>query len=1078
MAVRPTYNSHIGKGNYLDVLEVDEYINKFKSDIKAKPFKLTKEYLAQLDYVNYSPELLFENILKSIKERYSNSSQAGGNKTLKKTKKKKSTKKKRSTKKHSKKRVNKAINKTKKGGGDGNEQVTVKSPRTKLLVESNSRKQHLVEEAHKIQNRYRIIWMFYALYLLFTTMNATNLNLFNTIEYKRILGTDNLLEDNTQSIVDTKLKEYLIKYFITPKEYLRTYLKSNKKEINSDANIYLLNCHGGMGQTYFEVPKNTIIVINTNLNKISICLSHERLYKIILDFKDTPMYDLYMNLYEKLVKLINPNAMIYLPGQMVNNMILTIERAIFEPLHSVKDNDNSNKLFSKFEETNGLNHTLLSLLEGDNSFKLFNKTQPGFKVIYIHSCNTGFNRDITIDYIYNYFMKLTSHYSNKNNTSNSILSLELIHTPGITSYNSNRRITEQTNSILSQNKNIYVAIIKLLIAGRDLSMIKKKYEEIEQTVPKGQINYKFILLILILIHMNSYYFIQYNKDAFNFIINKLYENKKKVYTEETEYNDEILKKHLKVLFDLYLQDLIENYINLVSTLIFTIYKNNLTVDIVSLLIDKNKQILTTLDDSGFTPLISYFINSKDKIQEEVVKILIDKDEQVLTIPAPNGFTPLISYLNHSNDKIQVEVVKILIDEGQQILTMLDPDGLTPLINYFINSKDKIQVEVVKILIDGEKQVLTIKDHNGFIPLISYLYISKDNIQVEVVEILIGEQQVLTIKGPSGITPLISYLIYSKNKIKEEVVKILIDKDEQVLTIPAPNGFTPLISYLNHSNDKIQVEVVKILIDEGQQVLTMLDPNQKTPLISYLSYSNDKIQVEVVKILIDGEKQVLTIKDHNGFIPLISYLYYFKDKIQVEVVEILIGEQQVLTIKGHNQKTPLISYLIYSKNKIKEEVVKILIDKNKQVLTIPAHNGFTPLISYLNYSNDKIQVEVVKILIDVDKKVLTMSDTQSFTPLISYFINSKNIQKEVVEILIDVDEQVLTIPAPNGFTPLISYLSYSKDKIQVEVVKILIDKGQQVLTMLDPNQKTPLDIYLSNSKDNIQEDIKRLLTPVN
>jgi hypothetical protein len=70
MAELPTYNNYIGNENYLLVFHNQVYINKFKEDLKSHKFKVTKEYLYKLGYKEgqYSPELLFENILKKVIE--------------------------------------------------------------------------------------------------------------------------------------------------------------------------------------------------------------------------------------------------------------------------------------------------------------------------------------------------------------------------------------------------------------------------------------------------------------------------------------------------------------------------------------------------------------------------------------------------------------------------------------------------------------------------------------------------------------------------------------------------------------------------------------------------------------------------------------------------------------------------------------------------------------------------------------------------------------------------------------------------------------------------------------------------
>jgi hypothetical protein len=970
MAERPSYNSFIGQGDYLDVLLVEEYIEKFKRDIETNPFKLTKEYLHKLGYKegDYSPELLYENILKSIQERNSQANntslQSGGKKTLKKGIKrpKRKTNKRNGEliNKQSKKQSKKKINKTKKGGGFGNNAPVAQVMENSTVVVKATPDQ--LTEAQEIQNKYRFIWIIYSLNLLLLTQKSLT-NLYNFGDYYKqfsFINKDNILTSEVQTQMFNLLSSLLGQYFIEPKKNLLTYLRDNEDEINRNANIYLLICHGALGETYFEVPEKTIIVVNTSLNKTSICINQMILYKIILDLEksiingDISMYELYLNLYNKFVKLINPNAMIYLPGQLVNNMHLEIARKSFNPLHSVRDNNESQKAFKSYEDNKGINHTLESILKGEKAFNLFNnKIQKGFKVIYLDSCNiTMTKRNITIDYTYNYFMRLMSHYSNNYNTSNSKLVKEKIYNKSDLNMSG-----VQTNNIFRQKKNIYDSIVKLLIAGRALKIVKTEYEKMKEII-STEINYKYILLLIIFYYTNEN-IEKYNSNSFNFIINELYEKYKIEYINEKEYNDKILEKHLKILFELYLESLTPKNVEIFIFSIIILYEENLTVEIVNALISKKPDVLLIKDKDKQTPLHIYL--SKDNIELDIVSALISDKQEVLVIQDKDKQTPLHMYLFYSKDNIKLEIVSALISDKPEVLVMQDTDKKTPLHIYL--SKDNIELDIVSALIDSNSEVLVMQDTDKKTPL--HIYLSKDNIELDIVSALISDkQEVLVMQDTDKKTPLHIYLLISIDNIELDIVKLLIDVNKKVLHMQDKGNQTSLHIYL--SKDNINSEIVSALISDKPEVLFMENIDNQTPLIYYLISSKDNIELNIVKLLIDVNKEVLLIQDKEKIFPLHYYLFFGKN-INTKIVKLLIDiNKEVLLKKDIYNNTSLHIYLdIISVSNINPNVVKLLIDTNKEVLTIQNTDyNKIPLDMYLEKFKDNIDESIQTLLTPV------------------------------------------------------------------------------------------------------------------
>jgi hypothetical protein len=898
MAELPNYINYIGnEEDYLLVFPIKVYINKFKEGLKSHKFKVTKEYLYRLGYKEgeYSPELLFENILKKVIEEdklttggyNKNNKTKKKNKTIKNNKTKKNNKtiknnnntikktkykslryefKKEKTSKFHKPNITKSyikkkyssINynkKTKKGGGDPVQVLPVTSSEANSNNLLNPTKEQL-NKAYEIQNMYRFICYINALNYLLVGVRYNEMYLIDQEE-----TIDEQIRTNEEM-----LNFALDEYFIKPKINLKNYLTANEDEINSTANIYVLNTHGALGRKYFQVPEKTIIIINTNLNKTIICLDQYMVKKKLLELfnaieqesNPTTMYSIYMNLYSLFSKELNPHAFIYLPDQYVNDMSLQIDRKDFEPLFSVKDNEENKDKFREYTDDKGNNHTLSSIITGYNSFELFSSNN--FKVIYIAACNISYKRNINADYIYNYFMRLTSPYLNKYTLSTNHSFVQQINNASNLEFSKT-----ETNTLLSQPKNLYDNLVKKIIINRDLETVIEAYELILREISEAEVDFLYILLLIIFYFTNED-ITTYNLKSINFIIRKLYENRKVSDYEDKEYTKELLELELKKLFELYIDEMDYKYKSIISISIFKLYKDLITIDIVKKLLLKfkdKKDELLIINIKGFTPLHIYLDNNGNN--PEIVKLLIDEEQTVLTITDFYDRTPLHIYL-HNNDN-NPEIVSLLIDKDQTVLT-IEVTGLTPLYKYLNNNDNN--PEIVSLLIDKDKTVLTI-EVTGLTPLDKYLNNNDNN--PEIIKLLIDEDQTV-LKTSKGFTPLNKYLYdYGNNP---EIVKLLIDKDQTVLPITDFYGSTPLDKYLNNNDNN--PEIIKLLIDEDKTVLKK--SKGLLPLHKYIVKNGNN--PEIVKLLIDKDQTVLTT-DFHGSTPLDIYL---KNNNNPEIVKLL------------------------------------------------------------------------------------------------------------------------------------------------------------------------------------------------
>jgi hypothetical protein len=658
------YNNNTQYVNYLHTYDIPIYIKKLLADIKEKKFKLTAKYLSSINITDYSKELLYTEIDKKVRAKYTKpQKQSGGKRTNKKklSKKKKGNKKKNKYKKY-----------TKKYGGLNNNDVFEKR------IES---------EALEIQGKYMLYCYVYGLFIIinFIELEIVNINIYNLDEMVMFFEefTKEDIINQTASFTNKILEilEIILRYsFIEPKKKMLKYITDNKQNIIANSNIYIIDCHGSFNYNYFFVPEKTILIINTNISKNIICpnfslfISEINRFIRYVEQKNDNIYKLFKQLYQLFLKKFNKTANIYLPGQAVNNLNMQISRDDFHPFYSLRNNEENNEIFNYFTEENGYEYNLKDFV---NKFNI--SYTNNLKVIYIVSCN---NIDKTLNhsanYIHNYFMKLVNKYNySLINNNNSIFKY---------SYNSSNIYNiESPNTLLKQSDNIYNNLGRYVyMKKKTLADVIKLYESIKY-VKKTK-----ILLNLIYYFANYYYteeLINLNTDKLNYIFSKISDIE---YVIIEEFTIELLKIELKKLFEANLGNFSDNEIKLYGKFVFILYENSITIEIVNKMF-KHKPHINKSTNIKATDL-HYYIGYNNNIDINIVNLLIDEQKIILESRDDNNNTPLHLYL--SKDNIDINIVKLLIGEGNDVLKRKNNDNYTPL-DLYLSKDESLRTEIIQ-----------------------------------------------------------------------------------------------------------------------------------------------------------------------------------------------------------------------------------------------------------------------------------------------------------------------------------------------------------------------------------------------
>jgi len=485
------------------------------------------------------------------------------------------------------------------------------------------------------------------------------------------------------------------------------------------------------------------------------------------------------------------------------------------------------------------------------------------------------------------------------------------------------------------------------------------------------------------------------------------------------------------------------YTFILNCLINNKFYDNLSIkkiiNIITLLIDKNKNVLSyKLFNNNYT-LLSFYILHINKFNDTYSYLNDNNTIYCNTNPA------IVKQKNHEI----IKIIELLICENQSNLFDVDNLNKTPL-HLAIERK----FSNFKLLIDRHKKLLFYKDTKDLLP--------------------------------------IHYFILNNTRaiFNSQFIHHLIDKDKKILYYQSTSSYSQesynnniLQFYLNEYNHlNIRLYFIKTLKNNDDNILLHQNSNMMIPIMVYLSYSY--ISYEILIELIDKEKTVLYQYCNNSEKhfdnPLIMY---FKNCINVDekCIRLLTNnyDEKILNYQNYQGNIALNIFIDSHFNKLHNNAPKKFLNIFKSLITkdnicLTNVNNYNSLQFYLQcflylcehrYLNmcNIINLDIVKLLIDDEKKNLYNLHNIGKSPIYMLFKFASNYFKNKTDVILLLTDNLNTTLLFNNPSnpPLIELYINNSLKIYSNVISLLI--GYKVSNINNIKDDSIIKLIKNNNK---------------
>jgi len=501
------------------------------------------------------------------------------------------------------------------------------------------------------------------------------------------------------------------------------------------------------------------------------------------------------------------------------------------------------------------------------------------------------------------------------------------------------------------------------------------------------------------------------------------------------------------------------------------FKMELPTDILELLVDENRAVLSTANHAGKIPLhiAAYKRCFSQHSIEEICLALSGSSRSskcVVRPGLPDGLDLRLicdggsaggsrsasrTDLHYAvQTDARLEIIRLLLDPDGTVVRIRDENGDTPM---HIGARRGASFEVMKLMADAQQHITcgndvrTASDNHGYTPL--HFAVQK-NADPRIIELLIqGDRSVLSMRNEHGDTPLHTATKRS-DKLTPARYHLLWTMMPALRPGQPPtdmrlcqngDGNTPL-HLACHTNTP--VEMLKLLIDPSGEVLRVPNAQHRTP-----AHMHGELTVEIAQLIVT--KEVSRVRDIFGCTPLNR-------------------------VVSASFRCPCIRVLTY------------LVELDPAVLRIPNENSFFPihnaLSSALPVSREIIQLLLADGSAGPDGNTLgdirLERDGDKHTPLLVAICH--NVGPDILSILVDAQQRVLGECIPKtGETPLHLFLHRESTRPSCcRTIQLLRGRDHGILLVKDSKHKLPLHTALTHSTHRYThsaETIRLLLPPL-
>ncbi len=518
---------------------------------------------------------------------------------------------------------------------------------------------------------------------------------------------------------------------------------------------------------------------------------------------------------------------------------------------------------------------------------------------------------------------------------------------------------------------------------------------------------------------------------------------------------------------------------------YALGNQNMTPNIIQLLIDAAPDSVRSVTDRGSTPLHSLCNRRKvnEKTALQVLKMLIEKYPEAVRHADNDGDLPIhIACVERSP-----EFCQILIDSAPDSVRSVANDSLTPL-HVLCNSRkddEGTAMQILKLLIEKYPESVRHATNYGNLPLHLACVTKSSEFCQELIDA--SPDSVRSINN-NGWMPL--HRLCDDMEVNEATARpklnLLIEKYPEAVRCPDNDGNLPIHLACTSKSP----EFCQVLIDASLDSVHIVNKKGLMPL-HYLCCNRtmeEAAALQVLKLLIEKNPEATRHVDGLGQVPIHNASLLRSPEFCRVLLDVCPGSERITTTKGFlplqyacwKGTLPTVEYLykLYPVNACTGglhpihaaiggtisrdipatavEIVKFLLDcdPNQKYAKFEGR----PLLHFacereFDDSNIEAGIQVIKIIYDSHPEAIEdnriASDIRRYHQQVQSFINGELVYARKAK-----DRRLMTTPDDNGQLPLHTAL---QTNVRLGSMKLLVEANPQAVQSPDNNGALPLHV---------------------
>ena len=296
---------------------------------------------------------------------------------------------------------------------------------------------------------------------------------------------------------------------------------------------------------------------------------------------------------------------------------------------------------------------------------------------------------------------------------------------------------------------------------------------------------------------------------------------------------------------------------------------NLTVEVLTRILEHDQQAMERCDSTSFTPLHMYCELNR-QVNTEALNCIFDASPQCLTMVTEDdiGVTPVHCYMRNLN--VQPDIILLMTEEDPDALIRTCRSGQTAIYRYFGNKVISIPVVDILLALDPEGLTRANTSGNGLTPVHTF-FSHKHVTPPAILSILASDPEALLRTDMKGATPVHLYMFCGN--VCDDVVETIIEFDPNAMKRTTTSSrVTAVHRYMG--NKTVTGSIVNIIQKSDPEAFKRCNKDGGTPLHRYMI--NSDVRMEVLDAIVRNNPRAILKADKDGLTPFHEYMFENKN----------------------------------------------------------------------------------------------------------------------------------------------------------------------------------------------------------